>query len=101
MVSDPAEYKWSSYQCNALGKQSDLLTPYEEHLTLSKSVDERQKIYQDLFKYQLDKELVTKISDATNKGIAIGNESFKQDIEINFKRRMTPSKMGRPKNVMV
>jgi putative transposase len=101
MVSDSAEYKWSSYQCNALGKQSDLLTPHDEHLKLSKSVEERQKIYRDFFKYQLDKELVTKMNDGTNKGIAIGSESFKQEIEMNFKRRMTPSKMGKPKKVMV
>jgi putative transposase len=44
MVSDPAKYKWSSYQCNALGKQSDLLTPHDEYLKLSKNVEERQKI---------------------------------------------------------
>jgi putative transposase len=101
MVSGPAEYKWSSYQRNALGKQSDLLTPHDEYLILSKSGYKRQKIHQNLFKYQLDKELVTKISDATNKGMAIGSESFKQDIEMNFNRRMTSSKMGRPNKVMV
>jgi putative transposase len=92
MVIDPAEYKWSSYQYNALGKQSDLLTPHDEYLTLSKSGDKRQKNHQDLFKYQLDKELVTKISDATNKGMAIGSVNFKQAIEMNFKRRMPLSK---------
>jgi putative transposase len=101
MVSDPAEYKWSSYQCNALGKQSDLLTPHDEYLKLSNNVDARQRNYRDLFKYQLDKELVTKINDATNKGLAIGSENFKKEIEMNFKRRMTPSKMGRPKKLMV
>ena len=75
-----------------MGKQSGLLTPHDEYLTLSKSVDERQKIYHNLFKYQLDKELATKISDVTNKGMAIGSENFKQDIEMNFNRRMPPSK---------
>ena len=81
MVSDPAEYKWSSYQCNALGKQSDLLTPHDEYLKLSNNVDERQRNYRDLFKYQLDKELVTKINDATNKGLAIGSENFKKKLK--------------------
>jgi putative transposase len=28
MVDEPADYFWSSYQCNALGKKSDLLTPH-------------------------------------------------------------------------
>jgi putative transposase len=27
MVDEPADYFWSSYQCNALGKKSGLLTP--------------------------------------------------------------------------
>jgi putative transposase len=27
MVNDPAEYKWSSYQCNALGKESNYEQP--------------------------------------------------------------------------
>jgi putative transposase len=89
------------FNFNALGKQSDLLTTHDEYLKLSKSVKERQKIYWDLFKYQLDKELVTKINDAANKGMAIGSESFKKEIEMNFKRRMMSSKVGKPKKVMV
>ena len=34
MVEDPGEYVWSSYQINALGKESDLCTPHSEYLRL-------------------------------------------------------------------
>ena len=101
MLATPMLEDGLSKMMQSLGKQSDLLTPHDEYLKLSKNVAERQRNYRHLFKCQLDKELVTKINDATNKGLAIGSENFKQEIEMNFKRRMTPSKMGRPKKVMV
>ena len=34
MMEDPGEYVWSSYQINALGKESDLCTPHSEYLRL-------------------------------------------------------------------
>jgi putative transposase len=32
MVTDPADYSWSSYQCNALGKKSSMLTEHPLYL---------------------------------------------------------------------
>ncbi len=37
MVEDPSEYVWSSYQINALGKESDLCTPHPEYLRLGRA----------------------------------------------------------------
>lgn len=34
MVDDPSEYVWSSYQINALGKESDLCTSHPEYLRM-------------------------------------------------------------------
>lgn len=34
MVADPANYTWSSYQHNALGKRVEMCTPHEEYLRL-------------------------------------------------------------------
>lgn len=34
MAEDPADYSFSSYQINALGKTTDLCTPHDEYLTL-------------------------------------------------------------------
>lgn len=41
MVKDPADYSWSSYQCNALGKKTDLLTPHPLFMALGKTEKER------------------------------------------------------------
>lgn len=36
MVDDPADYVWSSYQINALGKESELCTPHPEYLRMGR-----------------------------------------------------------------
>ena len=97
MVQDPAEYYWSSYQCNALGKESSLLKPHQEYLSLGKSSDERLKNYRELFKYHIDEEMVTDIREAVNKGMALGSGRFKEQIEQTYHRRVVPRKAGRPR----
>jgi putative transposase len=50
MVNDPAEYSWSSYQCNALGARSDLLTPHDSYLSLGKAEEDRCIAYRAMFR---------------------------------------------------
>ncbi|MCF8057420.1 MAG: transposase, partial [Desulfocapsa sp.] len=65
MVADPGEYRWSSYQVNALGKVSELCTPHEEYLSLGKDLSTRQKNYRNLFSHHIDGKLVEEIRDNT------------------------------------
>jgi putative transposase len=97
MVSDPAEYRWSSYQHNALGRRSAILTPHRTYLSLGKTRDERQTAYRALFKHHLDQRMITDIRNAVNKGLAFGSNRFKEQIEHNYQRRVVPGKAGRPK----
>ncbi|KZY30618.1 transposase [Oleiphilus sp. HI0081] len=97
MVEDPGDYYWSSYQCNALGKVSGLLNPHKEYLALGKSTDERLNNYRELFRHHVDEEMITDIREAVNKGIAIGSEGFKEQIERRYHRRVVPGKAGRPR----
>lgn len=96
MVDDPADYKWSSYHAHALGKTIKLHAPHQEYLRLAMSVTLRQERYRQLFKYHVDKELVVNIRDAVNKGLALGSERFKEEIQALCGRRVVPAKMGRP-----
>jgi putative transposase len=98
MVQDPADYVWSSYQCNALGKVSELLSPHHEYLSLGKTTNERLSNYRALFKYHLDEEMITDIRHAVNKGMALGSDRFKDQIEQVYHRRVVPMKVGRPRN---
>ena len=96
MVSNPGEYRWSSYQINALGKESDLCTTHQEYLKLGRGIMERQINYRSLFTYQIEGELLEEIRTNTNKGMAIGHDRFKEEIEKLTGRRVMPKKRGRP-----
>ncbi len=97
MVEDPSEYVWSSYQINALGKESDLCTPHLEYLRMGASNNERIKNYRDLFAHHIDGELLNEIRLSINKGMAIGHDRFKDEIELLTGRRLKPKKVGRHK----
>ena len=81
MVTDPGEYPWSSYQINGLGKISDLCTPHHEYLCLSKDASSRQHTYRLLLSAHVDGELLKEIRDNTHRGIAVGCNRFKEEIE--------------------
>jgi putative transposase len=97
MVTDPAQYAWSSYQCHALGKVTKMNTPHEEYLALGDSDSKRHNAYQALFRAHVDDELIKDIRLAVNKGLALGGERFKDEIEQLCNRRVRPAKMGRPR----
>ncbi len=96
MVTDPAEYSWSSYQINALGKSSDLCTPHPEYLSLGKTEYDRLKSYRALFSHHVDDILLEEIRSNTNKGMVIGNDYFKQQMTTLTGRRLVPETGGRP-----
>jgi putative transposase len=96
MVADPGEYRWSSYQINGLGKVSDLCTPHQEYLSLGEESGERQKNYRGLFVQYVKKELLDEIRTSTHKGMAVGNDRFKEEVETLTGRRLTSKKRGRP-----
>lgn len=102
MVDDPSEYVWSSYRCNGLGVSSKLITPHETYLALGKTGEERQVNYRELFRYELDGKIVKDIRESLNKGLVFGSGHFKDEIELNMKRRVRLEKPGRkPKELLL
>jgi len=97
MVDDLSKYVWSSYGCNALGIETDLCTPHDEYLKLGNSKLERQLAYRALFKANVDGELLEQIRGSVNKGLALGNDRFKDRVEALYGRRVRPARMGRPR----
>ncbi len=96
MVTDSGEYRWSSYQINGLGKVSSLCTPHLEYLSLGQEPLERRKNYRALFTHHVDDVLLEEIRSNTNKGMAVGNDRFKEEIEALTGRRVRTKKRGRP-----
>ena len=96
MVKDPADYAWSSYQVNALGKESKLQTPHPLYLALDVDPEIRYAAYQYLFQSSLSEKTMTEIRQSVNKGLAIGKDSFKEQLEALSGRKLVESKRGRP-----
>ncbi|GMG86560.1 REP-associated tyrosine transposase [Biformimicrobium ophioploci] len=76
IVSNAANYPWSSYQGNALGKPIRMLTPHLEYLRLGKAGEDRQGAYRALFIGRMPAHELATIREACNKGGALGDEHF-------------------------
>ncbi len=94
MVNSPADYHWSSYHSNGLEAPAKLWTPHSVYLALGKSGQERQAAYQALFTGYIDDVMLDEIRESTNKGLALGNDRFKQQVEVLTGRRVTQMKPG-------
>jgi putative transposase len=95
IVQNPADYRWSSYQINGLGKSSGLCTPHALYLSLGRNTLERQSNYRQLFVSRIDHKLLGEIRVALNSGMALGNNKFKQELEKQTGRRLHKLTRGR------
>ncbi len=96
MVLSPGDYRWSSYRINALGKASDLCVPHPEYMMLGRNSRERCEKYNLLFEHDIHKQEVELIRKATNKGMVVGNDRFRNEIETLTGRRVREKRRGRP-----
>ena len=94
MVEAPGDYAWSSFRANGLGQQIKLWRPHRIYQSLGKTTAERTATYRDLFSSHLDQEILTLIRQASNQGMVLGNDKFKQEIERLAGRRVTTMKRG-------
>lgn len=100
MVGHPADYRWSSYSCNAEGKfglNDNWLVPHDEYMRLGQTSIERQNVYQQLFVTELDHSDLVQIRECTHKGWALGSQRFVEEIERIGSRQASSKGLGRPK----
>jgi len=97
IVKHPSEYRWSSFNANAHGGLSGLLTPHESWLALGDDEVCRQTAYRELFKEALDLHQIESIRHGVQKGIPTGNARFKRKIEVALSIKLGDGKRGRPK----
>ena len=94
MVADPAEYTWSSYRSNALGKHIKLLTPHPVYTALGSTQAQRLLCYRALFDGEISIQTMDEIRECTNKGWLLGGDKFKQEIADHANRRLSSSGWG-------
>lgn len=97
MVADPAQYRWSSHRCLALGEPDDLVRPHEQYLRLGDSATRRQAAYRALFATEIESEELEIIRSNTQRGWPLGSDRFKDQIEQALNRTARPPVRGRPK----
>ena len=94
MVTSASDYPWSSFQCNALGKQLKLITPHDTYLALGLSATARHLAYRALFEAHMSENTLSEIRETANKGWVLGGERFKQRVERRTKRRASSLGLG-------
>ena len=94
MVAHPAEYPWSSYQYNALGKPVELITPHFLYQGLAKTDKTRQKRYTALFDKIIPDYTLEEIRNSINRAWVLGDGQFKRQIEKQTGRRASPLARG-------
>jgi putative transposase len=97
MVSHPADYPWSSYQCNALGKPAAPVTPHDCWLLLGEDDATRRAAYRALVRDTLDRLDIERIRHSINTGLPTGSDRFRREIEKALAIRLGQGKRGRPK----
>jgi len=65
--------------------------------SLGKSRTDREEVYRELFRYELEPGEIDKIRKATNGNCALGSERFSEAIGRNMGRGVSPGKAGRPR----
>ena len=96
LAMEPQSYAWSSYQHHVGLKANPLLTAHPMYWALGNTPFERELNYRDLVAQGLNSNLLAEIEEAITKGKVLGRETFIQELERDFGRRLRPAKRGRP-----
>ena len=97
MVAHPGDYPWSSYGHNAEGASDPLVSEHGTYMALARNPETRRFRYRELFRSDLDPNVVDEIRRSANADLVFGNERFKDEIEQALKRRTRVGQPGRPK----
>lgn len=97
MVTDPANYRWSSYQANGLGQLDPLVEPHPLYTSLGNNESERLSNYRGLFQSELDTDAIDDVRKALNQGQPLGNSRFVDQIERTTGQRREVRPRGRPR----
>ncbi|WP_068546620.1 transposase [Thalassotalea crassostreae] len=96
MVSNAADYSWSSYQINGLGKESTLVCFHEYYLSLGTTKLSRLKAYNQFLEQPLTEFELNNIRQCVKSGNTLGSNKFKQRLSKLCGCELEPKKIGRP-----
>ncbi len=80
LVTDPGDYRWSSYRIHGLGARARMWHPHTVYLSLGDTESARQKAYRTLVSEILDVDVIAKIRHCANTGLVLGSEKFRNQV---------------------
>lgn len=97
-VSNPGEYRWSSYHHNGLGRDDPLISEHTLYVGLGRDRAMRLRCYRELFDTELERTEIGEIRVAAEACMPLGDNRFKAQIEAALKCRVVPRRRGRPRS---
>ncbi|HKP15366.1 MAG TPA: transposase [Gemmatimonadaceae bacterium] len=94
LVSRPAEYRWSSFKSNALGQPDAVVRRHGVYLALGSCDSIRREAYRALFDAPFDVRVLEAIRRTTNKGIVLGFDDRRSELEHALGRPLSRGKRG-------
>lgn len=97
LVSDPADYRWSSH-AHYIGRRLDkLITPHPLYWQLGNTPFAREAAYLDLVRSGVTEQEVRVLTESALRGWALGEPDYIAELQRRTERRLTMGKRGRPK----
>lgn len=97
MVSDPAEYPWSSH-AHYIGRRADrLLTPHPLYWEMGNTPFAREAAYVELVRSGLSMAQQQALTDSAMRGWALGDKDYVAELQQRTARRITKGRAGRPR----
>jgi putative transposase len=73
----------------------ELVTDHTLYLGMARDAEERRASYRKLFRTQLDEEALDEIRKVTNQGLPLGNDRFREQVEVALGRKVSLGQRGR------
>jgi len=80
MVTDPGDYRWSSYRVHALGVGVSMWRAHTTYINLAPTGPQRRERYRKLVADGLDQNVVTKIRHCAYSGLVLGTKTFRAQV---------------------
>ena len=97
LVSETADYPWSSYQHHAGQRLDPLVSDHPIFWALGNTPFQREANYKEMIAASVSAKQIDVLTEATNKGWLLGTTDFKVDMAKLVERRIEPAKPGRPR----
>jgi putative transposase len=99
MVTDPADYRWSSFQHHGMGRDDPLLSSFSEWEELGRTEPERRRRWRAKVRAVQEESELTAVRSSLRSGRPLGGPDWTERIAERLKIDLIPRPRGRPRKV--